>query len=366
MSKPANHSAVATPALSPRNLSSLPHRTYRFRVLGMGLASLPQFAVYSELQSHWASWAWTAFCCLVWPHVAYLMARRNKDPLRAELRNFVIDSMMAGSWVPLMHFNLLPSVVLLTVANADKINSGVRGLWQRSLPGMISALLIVGLAMGFAFQPQTSLMVMLACLPILVIHTLAVSLSTYRLVRKLQRQNQRFEELSQRDGLTGLFNRRHWQDKMEQLLLRHQEIGEPATLALLDVDRFKDINDLHGHAAGDDVLRAIAALLVQDSMAQDPHVGRLGGDEFAIALPHSMGQAQVAAERLRAAVEAFQFDNAPGLRCSVSIGLAPPPDDRTLGLREWIEAADRALYRAKHAGRNRVAGQDLEPEADSV
>ena len=366
MSKPAINPAAAVPVLSPRNLSSLPHRTYRFRVLGMGLASLPQFAVYSEMHSHWTNWAWTIFCCVLWPHIAYLVARRSKDPLRAELRNFVIDSMMAGSWVPLMHFNLLPSVVLLTVANADKINSGVRGLWLRSLPGMASALLIVGLFTGFAFQPRTSLMVMLACLPILVIHTLAVSLSTYRLVRKLQRQNQRFEELSQRDGLTGLFNRRHWQDKTQQLLLRHQENGEPAALALLDVDRFKDINDRHGHAAGDDVLRAIASLLAQDPMAQSSHVGRLGGDEFAIALPVPMGHAQAVAERLRAAVEAFGFDKVPGLRCSVSIGLAPPPDDGTQGLREWMDAADRALYRAKHAGRNRVVGQDLEPEADSV
>jgi diguanylate cyclase len=366
VSKPATDPIAAAPALSPRNLSSLPHRTYRFRMLGMGLASLPQFVVYSELQSHWASWAWTALCCLVWPHLAYLMARRSKDPLRAELRNFVIDSMMAGSWVPLMHFNLLPSVVLLTVANADKINSGVRGLWLRSLPGMVGALLVVGLATGFAFQPQTSLWVMLACLPILVIHTMAVSLSTYRLVRKLQRQNQRFEELSQRDALTGLFNRRHWQDKTEQLLRRHQDVAEPATLALLDVDRFKDINDCHGHAAGDDVLRAIAAVLVQDSMAQNSHAGRLGGDEFAIALPLSMAQAQATAERLRAAVESFEFGNVPGLRCSVSIGLASPPDDSELGLREWIEAADRALYHAKRTGRNRVVGQDLEPEADNA
>lgn len=356
----------AAPALSPRDLNSLPHRTYRFRVLGMGLAALPQFAVYSELQAHWTSWAWTVVCCLLWPHVAYLVARRSRDPLRAELRNFVIDSMMAGSWVPLMQFNLLPSVVLLTVVNADKVNSGVRGLWQRSLPGMVGALLVGGIFTGFAFQPLTSLWVMLACLPILVIHTLAVSVSIYRLVRKLQRQNRRFEELSQRDGLTGLFNRRHWQDKTEQFLLRHQQAGGPATLAVLDVDRFKDINDRHGHAAGDDVLRAIASLLVQESMAHDSHAGRLGGDEFAIALPYSMRQAQAAAEKLRAAVEAFEFGNVPGLRCSVSIGLASPPDNSTLGLREWMDAADRALYRAKHAGRNRVTGQDLEPEADNV
>lgn len=356
--------SVATPAsalaaasvVRPGNLHSLPRRTYRFRVLGMGLASLPQLAVYSELQAHWSSWAWTIACCLLWPHLAYLIARRSKDPLRAELRNFVIDSVMAGSWVPLMHFNLLPSVVLLTVVTADKINSGVRGLWLRSLPGLFAALVLVGWLTGFSFAPQTSLPVMLACLPILVIHTLAVSLSSFRLVRRVQRQNLQLEELSRRDGLTGLFNRRHWQEQTERRLRRHQDQGEPATLMLLDVDRFKDINDRYGHAVGDDVLRAIAGVLVRDGIADDSQVGRLGGDEFVVALAMPLSQAESAAEHLRAAVEALDFSKVPGLRCSISIGLASPPVDGQLGLREWIEAADRALYRAKHAGRNRVSG----------
>jgi diguanylate cyclase len=255
-----------------------------------------------------------------------------------------------------MHFNALPTVLLLTVVTADKINAGVSGLVQRSVPGMVAALAGVGWLMGFPWQPQTSMPVMLACLPILVIHTLAVSLSLYGLVRKVQRQNLQLGELSRRDGLTGLFNRRHWQERTEKRLRLHQADGEPTTLMLLDVDRFKDINDRYGHAVGDDVLRAIADLLVQGGIAQDAHVGRLGGDEFVIALPLPMAEAQAAAERLRAAVERLRFPSLPALSCSISIGLALPPEDAQLGLREWIEAADRALYEAKRAGRNRIAG----------
>ena len=361
MATPDHSLPEAPPTPRATKLRSLPHRTYRFRVLGMGLACPTVFMVLAELQAHPLAWAWASFVCLVWPHLAYLVARRSGDPLRAELRNFVIDSALAGSLVPLMQFNLLPSVILLTVVSADKINAGVRGLWLRSLPGMVLALLAMALVTGFALQPVTSMAVILASLPILVIHTLAVSLSIVHLVRRVQRQNLQLEELSRRDGLTGLFNRRHWQEHAEARLRAFQQRGEPATLMLLDVDRFKEINDRLGHAVGDDVLRAISHLLLTTRIARDEQVGRLGGDEFVVALAWSMAEAEVAAERLRAKVSELRFEAFPALTCSISIGLALPPPDAKLGLREWIEAADRALYEAKRAGRNRVGGRRATP-----
>jgi diguanylate cyclase len=337
-------------------LQSLPKRTYRFRTMGMGLAALPLIAVLDQLDAGWPAWAWVVFSCLLWPHVAYQWARRSPDPFRAELRNFVLDSLFAGSWVPLMHFNLLPSVVLLSVVTADKVNSGIRGLWLRSLPGMLLAMLGVGLLTGFAFAPTTSMTVMLASLPILVIHTLAVSLSSYQLVRRVQLQNLRLDELSRVDTLTGLDSRGHWQEQALHLLERHQRESQPASLLLIDVDHFKRVNDRYGHAVGDDVLRAIS----QQVRALQPagsHAGRLGGDEFVLALACAPDAAAAFAERLRVAVEGLTFERSPGLRCTLSIGLAEPPA-AGLDLREWIEAADRALYLAKAAGRNRSAGRD--------
>lgn len=334
-------------------LQSLPQRTYRLRVLGMGLASLPLIAVMHELQSPWPVWAWMVFGCFVWPHLAYAVARRSRDPFHAELTNFVLDSCLAGSWLPLMHFNLLPSVVLLTVVSADKINSGIRGLWLRSMPGVVVAMLAAGLFTGFALQPQSSMTVVLASLPILVIHTLAVSLSSYQLVRRVQQQNLQLEALNQRDALTGLDSRHHWEKQAEALLRRHQAEDQPATLMLIDADCFKGINDRYGHGVGDDVLRAIADLLRRE-LRGDGHAGRLGGDEFVVALPVALAEAQHIAERLRAAVEGLRFPNATALRGSISLGLAAAPVSG-LGLREWIEAADRALYRAKDEGRNRTS-----------
>ncbi len=352
--------AAKRDALRPGSLGSLPQRTYRLRVLGMGLAFLPLAAVSWELQAHWLVWLWLVFSGLLWPHLAYLLAVRHRDPFHAELRNFVIDSAMAGSWVPLMHFNVLPSAVLLTVVSADKVHSGVRGLWLRSLPGMLLAMLGVSLLTGFALQPYTSMTVLLASLPILVIHTLAVSMSSYRLVRRVQRQNLQLDELSRVDALTGLQSRRHWEAQAEALLQRHRSDASDATLLLIDIDHFKAINDRYGHAVGDDVLRGIAEL-TRRSLPAEAHAGRLGGDEFVAVLPTDLASAAASAERLRAAVEKLDFHRYPGLHCSISIGLASAPDGE-LELREWIEAADRALYRAKHAGRNRMAGLESLPD----
>src|SRR5690606_27244383 len=149
------------------DLHLLPRRVYRFRMLGMGLGAPPIALVLQELGAPMWTWAWLLVTCLVWPQVAYVIARRSASPFDAELRNLMADSMIAGLWAPLMLFTALPSALLVTVATSDKINSGIRGLWLRSLPGMFLAVLVGGLLTGFAFRPETSLPVLLACLPIM-------------------------------------------------------------------------------------------------------------------------------------------------------------------------------------------------------
>jgi len=246
---------------------------------------------------------------------------------------------------------------------SDKINTGVRGLWSRSMPWMLLSLIGGGLMTGFAFRPETSMMVMLASLPILVIHTLAVSMSSYRLVRKVQSQNQQLEQLSRVDALTGLDSRGHWQVQAENLLRKHRHDGSHACMMLLDVDQFKDINDGYGHAVGDDVLRGIAEL-IKSHIPVDSHAGRLGGDEFVVAVPLCVKDAEVIAEKIRTAVEVADFIHAPGLQCSISIGIAQPI--REMALRDWLEITDRALYRAKHGGRNRTEIRHLSMEHKSA
>lgn len=202
---------------------------------------------------------------------------------------------------------------------------------------------------------MTSMAVIASCLPIMIIHTLAVSATSYRLVRRVQSQNLRLEELSQMDTLTGLYARGHW-EMLAQATLQDSDAGGDCAMLVLDIDRFKEINDRHGHAVGDDVLCGIADL-VRRNVPGGSHAGRLGGDEFAIVFPCPLQVAQSAAERLRAAVHQLEFPNAPELRCTVSIGIAGAPVAGA-DLRGWVEIADRALYRAKQAGRNRVDSVD--------
>jgi len=332
----------------------LPRRIYRLRMLGMGLAALPVGAVLIEHDAGWGTWAWLGFTALLWPQLAYWLALRQREPFRGEIRNLLFDSMLAGMWVPLMAFNLLPSVLLVTLATVDKISTGIDRLWYWSLPLMLAGALLAGALTGFELRPVTSMPVMLACLPMLLIHSIAVSQASYRLVRKVKRQNRLLDEISRRDALTGLDSRGHWQEQASMLLSQCADTGEHATLMMIDIDHFKAINDRHGHAAGDDVLRGVAGV-IQHSIRTLDCAGRLGGDEFAVLLRGSdLLAAENVAQRIREGVQALRLQSAPGLQPTVSLGLARA-DAPSTGLRAWLEAADRALYRAKSNGRNQWA-----------
>lgn len=336
-----------------RDRRQLPRLIYRLRLLGMGLGGVAIAGVLLEMDAGWPAWAWLAFTAVVWPHLALLLALRSRDPYQAELRNLLFDSALAGAWVPLLHFNLLPSVLLVTLATVDKISSGVPRLWLKSLPGMALGMLAAGGATGFAFAPTTSMAVLLACLPLIVIHTMAVSLASYRLIRQVTRQNHLLDELRRTDTLTGLYGRGYWREQAELALTRHRAAGDPSGLVLIDLDHFKAINDSHGHGAGDDVLRALAAQ-IRRNIRPDDFAGRVGGDEFAVLLPGAdPAQASRTADRIRDAVAAMQVYEQPGLRSTVSVGVANASEAHA-GLQDWLDAADAAMYRAKREGRNQV------------
>ncbi|MDN5781460.1 MAG: diguanylate cyclase [Luteimonas sp.] len=321
----------------------------------MALSSLPVGAVLAQQGASAPWWALLLFIGLLWPHLALWRSRRSANPVRTERQNLLIDSAIAGLWVPLMHFNLLPSALIGTLAVVDKINTGIRGLWLRSLPGMLAAIVLGGLFTGFAFAPETSMPVIIACMPILLIHTVAVSLNGYRLVRRVHYQNMRLDELSRTDPLTGLDNRRQWEEHALGVLEHRRAEHGPATLVMVDIDNFKATNDARGHAVGDDVLCGVAAIL-RECIGDHGHAVRYGGDEFAVALAVDQSQALAIAESIRSQVGALSFVAAPGLHCTVSIGIAAA--GKEMSLRRWMVAADTALYNAKDRGRNCVATPD--------
>jgi len=177
----------------------------------------------------------------------------------------------------------------------------------------------------------------------------AAVLGTIRLIDK-------HKDLAVRDGLTGLLNRRAFQELLRSTAARHdrQKDGRFG-LILLDIDHFKKLNDTHGHPAGDEALRQVARVLHDHARAGD-EVARYGGEEFAVVLPAAGARsAQEIAERLRREIEKTAVRIAGGsIRLTASFGVAVWPDDGRAP-EDLLQAADKALYAAKQAGRNRVA-----------
>ncbi|TYT27242.1 diguanylate cyclase [Luteimonas viscosa] len=340
-------------APAPHGFDRLPQRTYVFRLLGMGLGALCIAAVLRENGASPLVWSLCAFTGLVWPHLALLVARSSASPYRAELRNLLLDSAQTGFWVAMMQFNLLPSVLLFTLVTVDKISTGIPRLWLWSLPVFAAGLLLGGLATGFAVRPDTSTTVMLVALPMLLIHSIAVSLASNRMVQQIRQKNRLLDELSRTDSLTGLHVRRHWQALADRALHLRQTEGIPATLLLLDIDHFKAANDRHGHAVGDDVLRAVAEA-IRAGLRESDDAGRYGGDEFGIVLHATPpGDARLVAEAIRREIRRIGVAEMGDSRITASIGMAPAHGGHD-SLEQWIEEADAALYRAKRGGRDRI------------
>jgi len=164
----------------------------------------------------------------------------------------------------------------------------------------------------------------------------------------------RLQHLSQHDSLTGLLNRRAVEQCLAREAHRLQRFNEPFSVLLVDIDHFKRINDLLGHAAGDEVLRQVSTALAEQAREVD-RVARYGGEEFCVLLPHTEHDgAMQAAERLRAAVQARVITwhgDTLGVTISTGVACATHPDE---AMDVLLRRADEALYRAKAQGRNRV------------
>lgn len=320
--------------------------------MGMGFLVTGSVLLQNE---HWRQYGWVAFfSLLVWPHLAYLHARYSRSPYRAEATNLLLDSAIVGMWIVLMQFNLLPSVVLAVITTHDKFSSGIRRLWLYSIAAMVFAL---GLTAALV-QPQpvleSSLLVVICTLPVVVFHYLAVSVASYRLIRTVSRQNLQLQELRSRDAQTGLYARTHWQELAQSALLAAKHSGRPAWLLMIDIDRFKSINDENGHLVGDEVISAVGEA-IHDCVRAGDSAGRYGGDEFGVVCSDANETDALAiAQRIRSNIAAVRLPSAPRIELTASVGMAPLRTDHST-LRSWLNSADMALYRAKSQGRDQVA-----------
>lgn len=324
------------------------------------------------------AWVSLAASLLVYPQLAYLHARRAADPIAAEMRNLLFDGVMFGAWIVVLGMPLWISFMLV-------ISCCVNLMLFQGLPGTLKIFVALALGGGLAwitgafpgFRPETSLLTSLLCIGLMALYLLVIAQGAHasglrlrdskrqmreQLVQISQLQ-ERLREQAERDPLTGLSNRRHLDRILTEALQRTDASGVALAVMMIDIDHFKQINDTHGHAAGDQVLREVAVLLRRHA-GTDGVAARYGGEEFVLALPgYSQADALRLAQTICGEFEALQMlAGDQVLRATLSMGVAATPGHGT-DREHLLRMADGALYAAKTGGRNRVVAAAI-PEAD--
>jgi len=332
----------------------LARRMYVPRVLGLAAGAICVGGGLLQIGAPAWVWAVLFFQCIVWPHIAYPLAMRAKDPFRAEKRNLMLDSAAGGAWIAAIGFNLVPSAVLVAMLAMDKAAVGGFRFLARCLAAQAAAAAAVGMLAGFRFVGESTLVAELASLPLLLAYPVTVGYTAYHLARRVREQNVQLEELSSIDGLTRLLNRSYWERAVAAEFQRCRRIGHSSAVLMLDIDHFKRVNDRHGHPAGDAVLRQVASIVRDTGRAHDVP-GRYGGEEFGVVLPGiDAAGAEAIAERIRKRIEATAMEEPRGVKVTVSVGFAAISAEDA-DHEAWIA---RSLYAAKAAGRNCSRGAD--------
>ncbi|WP_169064172.1 GGDEF domain-containing protein [Geodermatophilus dictyosporus] len=271
---------------------------------------------------------WSTFGLVLLGHLVYVVvAQCIDDPVRYASPMMLLFSCCAAAWF--LDRRMLGVVMALTPVACLAAMAG-------SYPSPVGLAVQVGVHGGML---------------------VLVSVTVYLLRRRVQRLLAATEALSQRDPLTGLANRRHLVDQAPRTWRSARREGLRVAAMVLDLDHFKQVNDVHGHAAGDAVLRGVATAL-SDSVRPSDLLARLGGEELVVlGLVADPAEAARLAERLRSAVAGSRSGHGHPVTASIGVALVNPVDgeDVTEALWRLVDRADAAMYEAKQAGRDRVA-----------
>ena len=351
---PRTDSAMRTAPGPAANLLRLEfaHTAYYIRIAGLGIAFIMFAGVMVGKDASVWRWLGPALYCFGWPHLAWALARRAANPAAAERRNLVTDHFLIGAFMVAMEFNQVPCILASALTCMNSLAGGGWRLLTRGL--MYHALgVLAGVAVyGFAWQIQSSPLTVLASVPLMVFHPLAIGHMAFKVVTTLNQKRLEAERLSRQDGLSGLNNRMYWEHLVRAEFARFRRSGEVAVLAFCDLDHFKRINDTYGHAAGDEVIRRLAASFNRVLRETDIS-GRTGGEEFGILFTGTTtSEAVQVIERLRADIQKYPLLDEELV--TASFGLAELASDLQ-NVEQWMQRADRMLYQSKHGGRDRVS-----------
>lgn len=332
-----------------------------------------------------AGWALLVALLLIYPQFQYCCVCRAADPVRAEMRSLLVDSVLLGVYIAALGFSqwLAFTAILGTLSNSAA-NKGWMGILRSFLALLGGAALWIALG-GFRFSPATEWSATIVCMVGLTVYLLTMSNFSFlrnrrlRQTREALRQRKQellsanidlrrsLEEIDQlqvllreqatHDPLTKLYNRGYLDSALEREMARCRREGVPLSVAMIDVDHFKNYNDRYGHPAGDACLRKVAATLQGSARRPGDLVARYGGEEFSLVLPNTDSTAaRQMVEAVRQAIEALSIphEQSPAGRVTISIGVATMARGSENDVEGLLRAADQALYRAKRAGRNQV------------
>ncbi|MHA3736585.1 diguanylate cyclase [Pseudomonas sp. Eth.TT006] len=333
---------------------SFARRIYLPRTIGLGVGFFSVAAALYPLNMPAWLWALLVFNGFIWPHVAYQVATRANFPYRAERRNLLYDSLCGGFWTACFQFNPLTTVTILSMMTMNNVAAGGRRLFLFGALAQGAGVLLGWSLFGVKFSLSMTQIEIWACLPMLTLYPLALGMVCYQLAIKLAQHKRTLRDLSRTDSLTGLLNHGAWKDLLHARFKLCRQNQTQDILALIDIDHFKAINDSYGHIIGDAVLTHLSHTL-RSMLVEGQRAGRYGGDEFCLILPDlPLRKAELHMERLRQALDQYRHPDVPELRVSLSIGLArfqPSYADAVA----WLDDADKALYTAKHTGRNTIS-----------
>lgn len=233
---------------------------------------------------------------------------------------------------------------------------GVRRLYTFSTVGNLPLTVVVALSSDEVFDGwKRAALLISGATGLLCIGLLWLTWMLTQELRRRQRAERVLSELAATDALTGLANRRTLDQRLRLEWDRAQRSAEPLTLLMIDVDHFKAFNDQHGHRRGDEALRNVAQVINSNIRRPADLAARYGGEEFAVVLPHTDSDgALLIAEHIRSSVERLPRLAGETQPITVSIGLATWDKRSRTALEDLLLSADRALYEAKHSGRNRI------------